>query len=138
MIKTYSELITIPTFEERFEYLRIGGTVGEDTFGFNRYLNQIFYNSPEYKRFRDDIIIRDNGCDLGIKDRKIAGIVVVHHIIPITVDDVLNRRVHILLNPENAISTSKMTHKAIHYGDKNLLIADYVERTKYDTCPWRR
>lgn len=137
-IRTYSELITIPTFEERFEYLRLGGKVGEETFGYERYLNQIFYNSGEWKRFRRDIIVRDMGCDLGIEDREIQGIITVHHINPVSIDDILLKRLDILLNPENAICTSSITHKAIHYGDESLLIIAPVERQLYDTCPWKR
>lgn len=136
--RSYSELIKIPSFEERFEYLRIGGVVGEDTFGSHRYLNQTFYRSAEWRRFRQQIIIRDMGCDLGIKDREIPGIIIIHHINPISIEDIINRRLEKLLNPDNAISTSVMTHKAIHYGDENLLIKDPIERTKFDTCPWRR
>lgn len=137
-IKTYSELIRIPTFIGRFEYLRIGGKVGEDTFGFNRYLNQEFYKSGEWKRFRRDIILRDQGCDLGIYDREIGGRIYVHHIVPITIEDILERNFDILLNPENAISVADNTHKAIHYGDESLLLLEPIVRTKNDTCPWRR
>lgn len=136
--KTYSELITIPTFEERFEYLRLGGIVGEDTFGSHRYLNQVFYRSSEWRRFRREIIIRDMGCDLGIEDREIRGLIIIHHINPISIADITNRRLEMLLNPDNVICTSDITHKAIHYGDENLLIKAPVERTKFDTCPWRR
>lgn len=137
-IRTYSELITIPTFEERYAYLRIGGKVGEETFGFERYLNQTFYNSGDWKRFRRDIIVRDMGCDLGMSDREIQGLIVVHHIEPVSIDDILNRRLDILLNPENAITTWDITHKAIHYGDESLLMKDPIERRPNDTCPWRR
>lgn len=137
-IRTYSELMTIPTYEERFRYLMIGGNVGEETFGYNRYLNQIFYNSGEWKRFRRDIIVRDMGFDLGIQGLEIQGLIVVHHIEPISIDDVLNRRLDILLNPDNAICTASLTHKAIHYGDESLLIQAPVERRKNDTCPWKR
>ena len=137
-IRTYSELITISTFEERYEYLRLGGKVGEETFGYERYLNQIFYNSGEWKRFRRDIIVRDMGCDLGIEDLEIQGLIVVHHINPVSIDDILNRRLAILLNPENAICTSNITHKAIHYGDESLLMTAPIKRQPYDTCPWKR
>lgn len=138
-IKTYSELITLPTFMERFEYLKIGGVVGEETFGFDRYLNQIFYKSKEWLSIRDYVIVRDNGCDLGILDRQIPDgcKVLVHHMNPITVDDILKRS-DFLLNPEYLISTIKNTHDAIHFGDSSLLITEPVERTPYDTCPWRR
>lgn len=134
--KTYSKLIKLQTFEERYRYLRIAGSVGEDTFGWDRHFNQVFYSSPEWKRFRRDIIIRDNGCDLGIEDREISGFIMIHHINPITVDDVMQRRA-CLLDPENVICVSRTTHNAIHYGDENLLILPPIERTKNDTCPWR-
>lgn len=134
--KTYSELMSFKTFEERYRYLRIRGGVGVETFGSDRYLNQIFYSSKEWKKFRRDIIIRDMGCDLGIEDREISGQVFIHHINPITVDDILHRR-ECLLDPENAISVSFNTHQAIHYGDENLLIQEPIERTMNDTCPWK-
>lgn len=136
-IKTYSELITIPTFEERFRYLKMQGVVGEETFGYDRYLNQLFYTSPEWRRVRRDVIVRDNGCDLGIWDREIQGLITVHHINPITIDDIRNRS-EFLLNPDYLICVSDLTHKAIHYGDERLLIAAPVERRPNDTCPWRR
>lgn len=136
-IKTYSELITLPTFEERFQYLKIGGAVGKETFGFERYLNQYFYSTREWKNFRRDIIVRDLGCDLGIADRRIGGKIMIHHIVPITIDDIRERN-ECLLNPENVICTSFDTHNAIHYGDESLLITVPIERTKNDTCPWRR
>ena len=122
IIKCYSELITIPTFEERFEYLKLSGRVGEETFGYDRWLNQMFYNSMEWRRFRRDIIVRDMGCDLGIADREIGGMVIVHHINPIPKEAIIERRIDILLNPENAICVSDNTHKAIHYGDASLLM----------------
>ena len=136
-IRTYSELITLPTFEERYRYLRLGGRVGEDTFGFDRYLNQIFYQSNEWRDVRDYVIIRDGGCDLGMADREIFGKILVHHMNPIRQEDIL-RRSKFLLDPEYLICTVKNTHDAIHYGDESLLILPPVERTKYDTCPWRR
>lgn len=136
-IKTYSELIKLPTFEERYEYLKIGGMVGEETFGFDRYLNQIFYNSDEWKSVRSYVITRDQGCDLGVPDREIRGNkILVHHMNPITKEDILNRS-DILLNPEYLITTVKNTHDAIHYGDSDLLCQGPVIRTKNDTCPWR-
>ena len=136
-IRTYSELIKLPTFKERYEYLRIGGKVGEETFGFDRYLNQIFYKSKEWLSIRNDIIIRDNGCDLGMPGREIIGSkILIHHMNPITKEDILNRS-DFLLNPEYLICTIKNTHDAIHYGDSELLYDDPVVRTKYDTCPWR-
>ena len=136
-IRTYSELITLPTFEERYRYLRLGGRVGEETFGFDRYLNQIFYTSNEWRDVRDYVIIRDGGCDLGMADREIFGKILVHHMNPIRQEDIL-RRSKFLLDPEYLICTVKNTHDAIHYGDESLLILPPVERTKYDTCPWRR
>lgn len=136
-IKTYSELITLPTFEERYRYLRLNGTVGEDTFGFDRYLNQIFYRSKEWKDIRDYVITRDNGCDLGIEGREIYKRVLIHHMNPISKEDVLSRS-EFLLNPEYLICTTKTTHDAIHYGDENLLVKDPIERRKNDTCPWKR
>lgn len=136
MIRTYSELITLPTFEERYRYLRLGGKVGEDTFGFNRYLNQVFYSSKEWKRIRRDIIIRDLGCDLGVDGFEIYGRIIVHHMNPITKDDILSRS-KFLTDPEYLICTSHNTHEAITYGDENLLILPPIERTKNDTCPWR-
>ena len=136
-IRTYSELSKLKTFRERYEYLKLGGTVGEDTFGFDRYLNQIFYTSKEWKRIRNFVITRDNGCDLGMPDHKIIDdLILVHHINPITKDDIINKS-EILLNPEYLITTVKSTHDAIHYGDESLLVEDYIERSKNDTCPWK-
>lgn len=137
-IKTYSELITIPTFIERYEYLRIGGRIGEETFGFDRYINQVFYSSLEWKKFRRDMIIRDMGCDLGVEGYEINGLIILHHINPIVPDDITLRRLEVLLNPENVICVSHNTHNAIHYGDKSLLITEPIMRTRNDTCPWRR
>ena len=137
-IRTYSELITLPSFEERYEYLRLFGKVGQETFGFDRYLNQAFYQGdPEWKRVRDKVIIRDNGCDLGIDGREIYGKILVHHMNPITKEDILTRSI-MLLNPEYLICVTKQTHDAIHYGDSNLLMKDPIERKPNDTCPWRR
>lgn len=136
-IRTYSELIKLSTFEERYEYLRLGGKVGEETFGFDRYLNQIFYKSPEWLKVRNLVILRDCGCDLGITDYEIGGKILIHHMNPITVEDIVNRS-DFLLNPEYLICTSKNTHDAIHYGDRNLLYNTIpIERSKNDTCPWR-
>lgn len=137
-IKTYSELITLPTFKERYEYLRLDGIVCEETFGFDRYINQEFYQrSQEWKRIRDQVIIRDQGCDLGIEGREIRGKIIVHHMNPITKEDILTRS-DFLLNPEYLICTLKSTHDAIHYGDENLLIKEPIIRTANDTCPWRK
>lgn len=135
-IRTYSELITLPTFTERFEYLKLGGSIGRETFGFDRYLNQRLYQTPEWKRFRRDIIIRDNGNDLACEGYQIGGKILIHHIDPITVEDVINRHPKIF-DPDNVISTSLNTHNAIHYGDANLLIVEPIERRPNDTCPWR-
>lgn len=135
-IKTYSELITIPSFIERFRYLRLGGLIGEETFGYDRYLNQTFYSSYEWKAFRRRIIIRDMGCDLGAEGREISGLIMIHHINPIEVDDIV-RRSELLLDPENVICTSPLTHRAIHYGDESLLLTEPTIRRKNDTCPWR-
>ena len=136
VIKTYSKLITLPTFEERYEYLKLGGKVGEYTFGFDRYLNQMFYKTEEWIRIRNQVIVRDNGCDLGIEGREIYGRIIVHHMNPITMTDLINRS-PLILDPEYLISTVKSTHDAIHYGDINSLIKDPIERSKNDTCPWR-
>lgn len=135
--KSYSELIRLPTFLERYRYLKIGGRIGEDTFGYDRYLNQTLYRSVEWKRFRREIIVRDEGCDLGLEGYEIIGNILVHHLNPITIDDVLNRDPKIF-DPENVISTCLNTHNAIHYGDESLLITEPIERTPYDTCPWKR
>ena len=137
-IRTYSELITLLKFEERYEYLKLNGVVGEETFGFNRYLNQEFYQrDKEWLRIRDYVIMRDQGCDLGIEGREIRGKIIVHHMNPITKDDLL-KRTEFLLNPEYLICTLKSTHDAIHYGDENLLMKGPVERKANDTCPWRK
>lgn len=135
-IKTYSELIALPTFEERYEYLRLNGIVGEDTFGFDRYLNQNFYRSAEWRRIRDRVIVRDNGCDLAIDDRIIYGKILIHHMNPITDKDLFNLS-DILLDPEYLICVSHNTHNAIHYGDGERLVKDPIVRTKNDTCPWK-
>lgn len=136
-IRTYTELSKLHTFEERFEYLRLGGRVGEETFGFDRWLNQMFYKDPEWRMARDRAILRDNGCDLGIEDREIHGRIIVHHMNPITKDDVLQRS-DILLNPEYLICTVKNTHDAIHYSDESILLLTPIVRTRNDTCPWKR
>lgn len=136
-IRTYSELSKLTTFEERYRYLRLGGRVGEETFGFDRWINQMFYKDPEWLKIRDEVIIRDNGCDLGIEGREIYSRIIVHHMNPITKADILDRS-EFLLNPEYLICTVKNTHDAIHYGDENLLIMLPMERSVNDTCPWRR
>lgn len=136
IIKTYSELSKLETYKERYQYLKLDGIVGEETFGFDRYLNQILYKSDEWKRCRRDIIIRDNGCDLGCEGFEVHGRILIHHINPITVDDIVNRNPKVF-DPENLILTSHNTHQAIHYGNEDLLIQAPIERFKNDTCPWR-
>ena len=135
-IRTYSELIMIQTFEERFEYLQLKGSVGKDTFGYDRYLNQVLYRSPEWKRLRNQIIIRDGGCDLACDGYDIYDKVLIHHLNPITVEDVLTRSRKVF-DPDNLVCVSHGTHNAIHYGDVDLLITRPIIRTKNDTCPWR-
>ena len=136
-IRTYSELSKLRTFKERYEYLKLSSVVGEDTFGYDRYLNQQFYKSKAWKRVRDQVIIRDNGCDLGIDDRYINSRIYVHHMNPITKSDIINLTEY-LLNPEYLICVSKNTHDTIHYGSEELLYTNHmVERRPNDTCPWR-
>ena len=135
-IRCYSELVLIPTFEERFQYLRLDGIVGQETFGFDRYMNQYFYRSKEWRRVRDVVIARDAGCDLGIPGREIFGRVLIHHMNPIRPDDIRGRS-DILLDPEYLITTVHETHQAIHYGDESLLITAPIERMRNDTCPWK-
>ena len=137
-IRTYKDLSKLTTFEDRFEYLRLDGQVGKDTFGFDRIFNQRFYRSREWRALRDFVIIRDNGCDLGIEGYEINGQnVLIHHINPISLDDI-DKRSEFLLNPEFLICTTHQTHNAIHYGDTNTIVRGPVERTKNDTCPWRK
>ena len=135
-LRTYSELIKLPTFKERFEYLALNGSVGKETFGYDRYLNQRFYASPEWKRIRDQIIVRDNGCDLGIDGRTIYGPVYIHHMNPISVTDLYTVS-GLLTLPDFLICVSFDTHNAIHYGDESKLRSDPVERRPNDTCPWK-
>lgn len=135
-IRCYSELIEIPTFEERYRYLQLNGSVGKDTFGFDRYMNQAFYQSREWKRVRDLVIMRDNGCDLGVDGYTIYGKVLIHHMNPITVKDIATVS-NFLMNPEYLICVSHTTHNAIHYGDENLIPKGPIIRTPNDTCPWR-
>lgn len=135
-IRTYSELITIPTFEERYKYLQLKGSVGKDTFGYDRYLNQLFYQTIEWKRLRRDLIIRDCGCDLGVEGYEIHGRIIIHHMNPITKEDLLDRTDY-LMNPEYLICTAHSTHNAIHYGDESLLVTAPIVRSKNDTCPWK-
>lgn len=146
-IKTYSELITIPSFEERFRYLQLGGQIGIETFGYDRYLNQILYNSQDWRRFRNHIIIRDNACDLAHEDHEIPSWrdengrlhgpkILIHHINPITLVDI-EKRNSMIFDPENVITTILSTHNAIHYGDESLLPKAPIKRSQNDTCPWR-
>ena len=135
-IKTYSQLKQLQTFEERYDYLKLGGVVGEDTFGFDRYMNQNVYRSREWKRVRDEVIMRDNGCDLGVDGHEIRGKILIHHMNPITSKDI-HRVSDYLLNPEYLICVTHRTHNAIHYGDESLIITAPIERTQNDTCPWR-
>lgn len=135
-IKTYSELISLKTFEERFEYLKLNGSVGKDTFGYDRYINQIFYNSKGWKRIKDSIIVRDNGCDLGLSGYDIYGRIYLHHINPLEKLDIINATEY-LTNPEYLICTSFNTHNAIHYGNSNNITSTVIERSKNDTCPWK-
>lgn len=136
-IRTYSDLSKLETFEDRFNYLRLNGFVGKETFGFDRYLNQVFYKSAKWRSVRDFVIVRDNGCDLGIEGREIYGKIIIHHMNPITIQDI-EQESDFLLDPEFLISTVHETHNAIHYGDENLLIRTPIERKPNDTCPWRR
>lgn len=137
MIRTYSELSRLKTFKERYEYLRLDGVVGENTFGFDRYLNQVFYKSKEWKDIRRFVIIRDNGCDLGVEGYEIHTNIIIHHMNPIRQDDILSRT-DLLMNPEYLITTMLNTHNAIHYGTEELLATAPISRSKNDTCPWKR
>lgn len=135
--RSYSELIEIPTFDERFKYLSLKGSVGDFTFNGHRYLNQKLYRSEEWKSVRRRVIIRDNGCDLGCEDHPILGSVLIHHINPITIDDIVDRR-RLVFDPENLICVSFDTHNAIHYGKEDILVpSSWNARTKNDTCLWR-
>ena len=136
-IRTYSELSQLLTFRERFNYLRLDGIVGEETFGFDRYLNQIFYQSKRWREVRNFVIRRDNGCDLGVDGYEIHGGIIIHHMNPITLKDI-ELESEFLIDPEYLISTVLNTHNAIHYGNENLLYTEPIIRTKFDTCPWKR
>lgn len=137
MIRTYSELSSLQSFEDRYEYLRLRGTIGVDTFGFDRVFNQMFYASKEWKRIREQIIIRDNACDLGVDGYDIPDRILIHHMNPIELSDIQNCTVF-LLNPEYLITVSHATHNAIHYGTSKSVRSVPVERTRNDTCPWKR
>lgn len=135
MIRTYSELRGLHTFRDRYNYLVLGGKVGESTFGFDRWINQLFYRSREWKQVRSQVIVRDNGFDLGSYDLPIFGAHLIHHMNPITLDDFEGDENN-LLDPEYLITTSLRTHNAIHYGDSSLLPQPYIERTPGDTRLW--
>lgn len=136
-IKTYSELILLPTFEERFEYLKLNGVIGEAIFGFDRWLNQMFYKTKEWRAARRQVIVRDHGLDLGVEGHDIRGKILVHHMNPITKEDIIQRS-DILLNPEYLISVSDNTHRAITLGNSDLLDKPLIERRPNDTCPWKQ
>lgn len=136
MNRSYSEMLKLKTFKERYEYLRIGGTVGEDTFGYERYLNQVLYGSRSWKDFRREIIIRDNGCDLAVDGREIRGRLIVHHINPITKYEILHKD-PMIFDPENVVCVSHNTHEAIHFSNSSLLDEDWMPRMPNDTIPWR-
>lgn len=136
-IRTYSELVKLPTFVERFRYLQLDGRVGVDTFGYDRYLNQGFYHSGEWRRIRDYVITRDFGRDLGVEGYEIFGKIYIHHMNPISAEDVVHASEY-LAEPEFLICTTHNTHNAIHYGDESLLMTEPKERTPFDTCPWKR
>lgn len=137
MNRTYSKLITLPTFAERFKYLKLDGSIGRETFGFKRWINQELYHSDKWLKFRDKIIIRDNGCDLGVPGYDIYGSILIHHLNPVTYEDILCQN-SCVFDPENAICTRLKTHNAIHYGDDSLLIVSPIERSPNDTCPWKK
>lgn len=135
--RSYSELVKLPRFIDRYRYLKLNGTIGDKTFGYDRYLNQILYQSTEWRRFRRNIVIRDNGCDLATPGHEIQGKILIHHINPIILRDIEQRDTKVF-DPENVISTSLLTHNAIHYGDESILITEPIERRPNDTCPWKR
>lgn len=136
ILRKYSELKRLKTFEERYEYLRIGGLVGEATFGFERFLNQQLYTSQRWRLLRNEIIIRDNGCDLGIEGRDIFDKIIIHHMNPLTREQMQNPD-DSMFDPEYLICVSHNTHNAIHYGDASLLRKEYIPRRPNDTCPWK-
>lgn len=136
MIRTYSELSKLETFEDRFNYLKVEGSVGIDTFGFDRYLNQALYRTSKWKKVRDQVIIRDRGCDLGVADHEIYKGIIIHHMNPITKRDILNEDPNVY-DPEFLICTCLNTHNAIHFSNESILLREPIERKKGDTCPWR-
>ncbi|MCM1524238.1 MAG: hypothetical protein NC120_07235 [Ruminococcus sp.] len=135
-IRTYEEMSALKSFEQRFEYLKLNGIVGEEIFGFDRYLNQQFYHSAEWRSVRDRVIIRDNGCDLGVPGHEICGRIYIHHLNPITVEDIRSRS-EFLTSPKYLVCISFETHNAVHYGDLTA-VSSQPERFPNDTCPWRR
>ena len=137
-IRTYDELISLPTFRERFEYLKLGGGVGDATFGFQRWINQKLYHGTEWLQFRDRIIIRDEGWDLAVPDYTIYSNIIIHHLNPITYDDIVNRN-PCIFDPNNVVCTQLNTHNAIHYGDASLLVNPFpIQRVSGETTPWKR
>lgn len=136
-MRTYTELNAIPDYEERYRYLKLNGQVGEETFGYDRIFNQMFYNSVEWKHIRQQVIVRDNGCDMGMPEHEIGGRIIIHHINPITIEDI-RKGTTFLLNPEYLVCVSENTHKAIHYGDESLIDHDPIIRSPNDICPWKK
>lgn len=137
-IKTYKELSRLTTFMDRFNYLRLDGQVGKDTFGFDRIFNQRFYTSKEWRALRDFVILRDNGCDLGVEGHEIyKEKIIIHHLNPITLEDIETHS-DFLMDPEYLITTVHLTHNAIHYGDDRLLMVAPIVRCANDMCPWKK
>ena len=136
-MRTYTELNAIPDYEERYRYLKLNGQVGEETFGCDRIFNQMFYNSVEWRHIRQQVIVRDNGCDMGMPEHEIGGRIIIHHMNPITIEDI-RKGTTFLLNPEYLVCVSENTHKAIHYGDESLIDHEPVVRSPNDTCPWKK
>ena len=136
-IKCYSELKKLKTFNERFNYLKLDGVIGEETFGYDRILNQVLYKSKKWREVRNEVLVRDNGNDLGVEGYQISGKAIIHHMNPITVDDVLNEREWVY-DPEYLITVSNTTHNAIHYSSEDILPKDPIERSKNDTCLWKK
>lgn len=135
-IRTYSELMELPSYIERFRYLKLNGRIADETFGFDRYVNQYFYNSKEWRSVRREVILRDNGCDLADPDFEIHSKIIIHHLNPIRLEDIYKRNEDIM-NPEYLITTTQRTHNAIHYGDESILLIGPTIRTPGDTCPWK-
>ena len=136
ILKSYSELIEIPNYTDRFKYLKLNGCVGSETFGFDRYLNQALYWSQEWRSFRNLVIIRDQGFDMGVEGYNIVGRIIIHHINPITPEQIEDRD-PLIFSMDNVICVSHKTHEAIHYGDQSILPSDPIIRKPFDTCPWK-